>query len=239
MRALLLLALLSSPASADSLECAVQRKGVPIPLLLKQEIADDAAVAATKEANALKIGADATLSPTSFFLMIQDEAKLQRVSFSASAKALAAEPVSMGTGEAQISCRKKVDRLDNAFPFYPRTPAFLICALDAVKFQKGSAVASQRLDRKVSSTMLFGLPFTLQGGAGSVGYQLKYYRMDFRRGLEVKMIDAATGAQAHYAGPSAAMASSFLFGFTQGDRDQEATMLRLGCLFSDNPDELK
>lgn len=235
----LLLALLSSPAfAADTLDCAVERKGEPAPLIFSAPIVDKQAIAATAGQNELKIGLDATLSPTSFFLVLQDELRQTRASFSGSALASAAEPTRLGTGDSRVTCRKKTESLSLEMPAVPALPDYLVCVLDELKFVRGSAVSSRRIARKVVPTLLFGLPHTIEGMGESIGFRVKYHRADYMRGLDVTLLDGATGAVARYVGPSASMGASFLLGLTQGNRETAAEFHRLGCIFSDDSDTL-
>ena len=237
MRFLLLIALLLAgmPAfAADSLDCELARKDEK--LKLSAAILDGQSSLATDE-NELGLGLDASLAPSSFFLVLQDDRLQRRVAFTASPLAVAGSVLSSGDG--RVECARHNDNPPKAMPVRPEMPDYFVCVLDEAVFENGIQVSSKRLLRKAVHTALFRqLPQLVLGESGKVSFGVRFHRADFLRGLSVQLTDAATGASAQYKGPSGALSTSFMIALTQGNRNANAVFHRLGCAFSASPDAL-
>lgn len=238
----LLLASLTIPSlafGADSLECGVQRRDSGAALSLHGEFSDGAAQAATSGAtNELGLGLDASLSPQSLFLVLEDTRAATRAAFTASPKGASAYAFTLGSGEGSASCVKREENPVKAMPAHPALPDYFVCVLDELTYMGGSVTATKRLARKVVSTALFRMPVSLEAKGGDTSFRVKLYRMDFQKGLDVVLRDEATGRDARFTGPAATLQGSFLLGLTQGNRLEQARFLRLGCLFVPEPTSL-
>lgn len=235
----MLLALLLTTASlahaADSLECGATRDGQQAVVQARAEFADGVAQAALQpSANALGLGLDASLSPQSLFLVLEDPAKLTRAAFTASPNGATAEGFTLQNGGARVQCSKKVEKPVGVFPARPGLPEYFVCVLDELKYVQGSVAETKRLALKAISTALFRLPVSISAKGSGAAFAVKLNRNDFLRGLEVSLGEDS-GKGARYSGPANTLSAGFLLGLTIGNRAEEARFLRLGCAYANDP----
>lgn len=236
---LLLSLFLALPAfAADSLDCGLARTEGGPALEVKGELLDGAAQAATPAANELGLGLDASLSPQSLFLVLEDARTKTRAAFTASPNGATGEGFQLASGEGRVRCAKHVENPPKVMPARPQLPEYFVCVLDELRYEKGSVAESKRLGTKAISTALFRLPAVVSASFGAAEFRVKLNRMDFLKGLDVELRDKASGHDARYTGPAATLYAGFLLGLTIGDRAQEARFLRLGCTYANAPGAL-
>jgi|GEM_PF-6210952 len=232
----LLLALLSVPAFADSLDCELEREGKS--MAVTSPLLEGSANTVVREANELDLGLDASLAPGSFLLVLQDNAKQVRSAFTGSTEAVGFAGSSLIGQDARVACRSSLGNPPNTMPSRPSLPDYLVCVLDEVTFVNGAIAESKRVLKRAVSTPLFKFPQAILGEAGSSAFSVRLHRMDFNKGLDVTLTDRGTGAFARFTGPAATLRTSFMLGLTQGDRATRAKFQRLGCVFSNDPKAL-
>lgn len=238
MRALLLLSLaLSSPAlAADSLDCDLTRGERSLPL--SSALNESTATTATKEANELLLGADSSLSPGSYIVVLQDDEKQVRAAFTGSPEAVAFAGSALRTKESAIACRSRIENPPKVMPNRAALPDYLVCVVDSVKIENGAVTESTRVLKRIVSTPLINLPQAIGAETAESSFSIRLHRMDFRSGLDVVLTDKRTGAFTRFTGPAGTLRTSFMMGLTQGNRASNATFLRLGCVFTADPKSL-
>lgn len=230
----LLLALLSAPAFADSLDCELERGDKK--MAVSGPLHEGSANAVLREAGELGLGLDASLAPGSYLLVLQDDLKQVRAAFTGSIEAATGSALLVrGAG---VACRTSQASPPKAMPSRPALPDYLVCVLDEVSYVNGTLAESKRLLRRAVSTPLFRFPQEISGEQGSAAFSVRLNRMDFKNGLDVVLTDRGTGAFARFTGPAGTLRTSFMLGLTQGDRALRAKFHRLGCVFSNDPKSL-
>ena len=237
---LLLSLLLALPSfAADSLHCGLARANAGPELEVKGELADGAAQAATTPAaNELGLGLDASLSPQSLFLVLEDPRRQTRAAFTASPNGATEEGFLLTSGESSVRCAKRVENPPKAMPARPALPEYFVCVLDELLYEKGSVAETKRIGRKALSPALFRLPAVVSAGFGPAEFRVRLHRSDFLRGLDVQLRDKASGHDARFTGPASTLYAGFLLGLTIGDRAGQAKFLRLGCMYANSPGAL-
>jgi hypothetical protein len=232
---LLSLALLSLPAFADdTLNCLLRKEKQGI--VHTSPLVNGASLAASESSNPLQLAFEASLSPSSVVMFLQDEQKQTRVAFTSSSQAMSSDGAMLRSGENLVVCGTQLDKPEFKIPEWPAPPPFFVCAFDRAEFENGAIKESQRMFSKAYSTPLFGrLPQTFGAESPAVSFFVKYNRMDFANGLEVLVKDNLSGTDAHYVGPAGSLQKSFIIGLTQGNRAEKALFYRLGCAFSADP----
>lgn len=236
---LLLSLLLTLPSfAADSLACGLSRAGGGPGVEVKGELVDGAAQAASPSANELGLGLDASLSPQSLFLVLEDSRKQTRTAFTASPNGASEHGFVLGSGESHVRCAKRVENPPKVMPARPQLPEYFVCVLDELRYAQGSVAETKRLGSKAISTALFRLPAEVNASFGAAEFRVKLNRMDFLSGLAVELRDKASGHDARFTGPASTLHAAFLIGLTIGDRAREARFLRLGCTYANAPNAL-
>lgn len=232
---ILLSLLLALPTfAADSLDCALARAGGTT-LEVKGELVDGAAQATATPANELGLGLDASLSPQSLFLVLEDARAGTRTAFTASPGGASEHGFTLAGGGSHVRCAKRVENPPKVMPARPELPDYFVCVLDELRYARGSVAETKRLGKKAISTALFRLPALVAGSFGAASFSVKLNRMDFLKGLDVELSDQASSHDARYTGPAATLHGGFLLGLTIGDRNEEARFLRLGCAYASSP----
>ena len=100
-------------------------------------------------------------------------------------------------------------------------------------------MTSSRRLLKLTSPINSRLPFSVAQEDTAVAYTVRYSSTDPIHGLDITLTDKTSGESAHFSGPARSMQKSFLIGLTLGDRAVRARFLRLGCVWTSDPNALK
>jgi hypothetical protein len=222
------LLLLGESAFADSLVCNTG--------------ADDLTSTMSEGSGEVKSAApllDASLSPGSLFLALEDQTRHRRVAFTGSGLAISPDGALLESGTTRVSCHLVPDKLSFAPPPKAEQLDYLACAVDEAQFADGSPVSSERHLLKLTSPINSRLPFLVTQEDTAVAYAVRYSSTDPIHGLDVTLTDKATGEVSHYSGPARTMLKSFLMGLTIGERATSARFFRLGCVWTSDPNALK
>ncbi|MGE3262057.1 MAG: hypothetical protein AB7K68_09780 [Bacteriovoracia bacterium] len=222
--------------AAETLDCDLQRLAgeslkISSPISDRQALVQDAK-------NALQVRVDASLAPSSFIFVAQDDAKQQRISFTGAPTSLSWDGAKMLLSSGtEFSCRTKSTESAKALPVVKKNPApYLVCLLDEATFEEGKITKTERLLETVSSSFTFRRPLKISAENEKVAFTLSAYEFDPIDGLDLKIMDKANGETARFIGPPRSLTTSIMFGFTQGDREKgDAKFLRLGCVYTADP----
>lgn len=232
---LALLSLAAVPAWADdSLECALSRSGSGVLPLNNKIVEKESTVQDTK--NELQLRVDASLARSSFFFVMQDDAKQQRIAFSGAPSSLAWDGARIAGTSSEFRCQKKssepVKKIENV-----ERPSFnhLVCLLDEAVYEGGAIKEAKRVLQTVNVAQRFRLPLEVKAEDDKYSFSVSSDDLDPVSGLELEIRDKSNGEVATFAGPPKSLVSSFMLGFTQGDKTASAKFLRLGCVYTNDP----
>ncbi|MGZ3695281.1 MAG: hypothetical protein ACXWQO_14245 [Bdellovibrionota bacterium] len=235
----LVLALLISsvPAKADdSLACDLVRKAPEASALAFTNTIVDSNSVVQDTKNTLGLRVDASLAPGSFIFVMQDDLQKQRIAFTGGPGSVAWDGARMTTSNGAFSCRKKSTEPAKEIPSFSRTTMnYLVCLVDEATYVGGQITKTERVLQTQGSANSFHRPMKIEGENDKVAFSVNYFEFDPVNGLEVKLTDKANGQVATYSGPPESFKTSFMFGFTQGDREGSAKFLRMGCAYTDDP----
>jgi hypothetical protein len=225
-------------AHADSLRCDVASGAL-------SETATSAIVEGQSDAQSngsgsSKLAFDSSLSPSSVVLVVNDDMRHRRVAFTGSARAISTDGARLESGGMSASCKTVVDgKLSLAPPEAGELPDYFVCLLDEARFENGEIKETKRRAFKTFSPLNTHMAIDLADGKEGGSFQVHYLSYDPFKGLDVTLTDKETGEAAHFVGPARSMGSSFMLGFTIGDRATAARFLRLGCAWTDDPSKFK
>ena len=222
--------------AGDAFVCESKRTGSSA-LVLANPIFDDQSVVQQTEENSQRLRLDASLSKSSFLFVLQDDQKQQRLAFSGATAAVLGAGAKLSLSESELGCQKVEEKIEPAFPAGPRKdlPRFFVCLLDEAEFEEGAVKESKRRFLEVNPAYTFRKPLKVQNEDALYAFSVRFDQFDPVSGLKIEITDKATRQTARFSGPARALGNSFLFGFTQGDKEKNAKFLRLGCTYANDP----
>jgi hypothetical protein len=243
MRPLLLAALLI-PAVAhadDSLRCDVSRAGKS-ETFSSSYSEGQAETQNNTSGDALGLGFDSSLSSSTYLVVLQDNNRQRRVAFTGSNAAITPDSSSsLSNGDSSIACRNvPAAKASSALPPSVSELDYFVCMLDEAHMVNGSPDGDpKRHAMKQISPLAKSLSIENAAEDASASFKVHYLSYDSLHGLVATITDKATGETATYSGPARSMGASFMLGLTLGDRDKDARLLRLGCVWTDDPSSFK
>ncbi len=238
MLSLLLLALTASVSHADSLDCELARDGGRF--ALSSAVADGQAEAQTAGDNPLHLALDASLGSSTYFTVLDDPQSGHHVAFSGSSLTISPDGARLSLGSSAAAlCRQNAAAPAFAPPALPEHPDYFVCMLDEAHFAKGEIDGNKRHAFKVTSALERHLPVEVTASDADTSFHVRYVSFDPFHGLDITLTDRASGEVARFSGPARAMVSSFMMGVTLGDRAADARLLRLACIWTDDPSKFK
>jgi len=239
MKTLALLILFSTSAHAgDALECRLARGASPI--FLKAPIVENQADVKTTDTSELGLGLDASLAPSSFLVVVQDDSHQKRLAFTGSPAGASSDASLLELGESQVQCAQRLEKVVSlAPPPPPAMPDYLVCMLDEARFVNGEPQDQKRRLVSVNSPLNSTMPLSIAAADETVSFRVRYVSFDPFHGLDVVLTDKTSGETAHFTGPARTMLPSFLMALTQGDKAKDARFLRLGCVWTNDPKSYK
>lgn len=239
LSAKILLSFLASLAAApalqaeESLNCDLARPGAEQFTFESRIVEKQAVVQDTRNPLALRI--DASLAPSSFLFVMQDDAKSQRLAFTGAPTSLMWSGGRLSSGSARLGCQKRSTE-PATFVRTPKVEADqLVCLLDEAIFENGQLTKATRVLQTVSSTITFRMPLEVKAENAQYSIAVRSYDFDPANGLRIQLTDKSNGESAQYAGPPRSLVSSVMLGFTQGNKETSAKFLRLGCVLTSEP----
>lgn len=222
-----------SALAAPQLECEVNRSEADT-LRFAQPIVENMSVVAARLPEGYGLQFEASLAPSSYLAVIQDDFRKQRLAFTGTSTAPALDGARLSLPDAALNCRKTGEA--PKFDTTPDTSAnYLVCMLDEAIFEKGQVVTTKRLLTSVNSAFSFRRPVEIHADGPNQAYTVGYTSFDSLRGLRVLLVDKVTKETVSYVGPARTFRTSFMLAFTQGDREKLGRFLRLGCVFTNDP----
>lgn len=178
-------------------------------------------------------GAEISLAPNGLLYILQDNDRHLRTAFSGFAGGgvfgLGARISQTGS---EIHCA-----LTPKHSFYPatRTGSQVTCFIDELKYVNSSQVSSNRM---LKATGVVGnRPIEIKFGNEKYSYEMFFDLSDRLNGFSLKLKNTETGVESSAKGSSELFAKVVLLAQTEGERSTQATVLRLACVFNNNPDD--
>lgn len=208
--------------AGDSLDCHLDGSAWSGPVLERQSL-----VTGKDEKREI----DVSLSPNNYLAVLQDNEKKLRVAFTGSSQAVYGAEARLSLDGSPFFCK----RAKSDFVPPVTKPSYLMCILDKVLFVAGTQQEPTREFSNVRASFGFRLPVKVGAENEKYSYQVRFDRFDPKGGLSLNLTDKSSGHVVTFQGPAQTMSTSFMLALTQGDRNADATYLRLTCLFTPNP----